>query len=151
MPLGPRLGLIVVLLLGTFACVSSGIRISYLTTIEEQADFTYVGGLPLLWSIIEPCMGISCACLSTLRPFYRVLHHSIQRLRASAPKLLATRRPIFHSATQKVSISGIGKFTKNWGGHSQKEPPGIDDVAVAVKGSSRIEMRSMGYSTLDSD
>ena len=100
--------------------------------------------------MVEPCLGIICACLSTLRPFYRVLHDSIQRLRASGSKLLTTQRPIFHSATQKASITGIGKYIKRWGGHSQKEPPGID-AAVAVKGSSRIEMRSMGYSTLDID
>ena len=113
--------------------------------------FLDFGGLPLQWSIIEPCMGISCACLSTLRPLYRVLHDSIQRLRASSSKLLTTQRSIFHSATQKVSISGIGKSIKHWGVRSQKEPPGTDDAAVAVKGSSRIEMRSMGYSTLGTD
>ena len=101
--------------------------------------------------MVEPCLGISCACLSTLRPFYRVLHDNIQRLRSSGCKLLTTQRPIFHSATQEVSISIFGKSTKNWGGRSQKEPPGIDDAAVAMKGSSRIEMRSMGYSTLGTD
>ena len=101
--------------------------------------------------MVEPCLGISCACLSTLRPFYRVCHDSIPRLRYSASKFLTMQRPIFDSARQKVSISGIGKSTKNWGGRGQKEPPGIDDAAVAVKGSSRIEMRSMGYRTLDTD
>ena len=101
--------------------------------------------------MVEPCLGISCACLSTLRPFYRVLHDSIQRLRSSGRKLLTTQRPVFHSVTQKVSISGIGRSTQKWGGHSQKEPSGLDDAVVAVKGSSLIEMRSMGYSTLGTD
>ena len=100
--------------------------------------------------MVEPCLGISCACLSTLRPLYRVLDDSIQRLRSSGSKFFTMQRPIFHGETQKASITGIGKYTKRWGGHSQKEPPGIDD-AVAVKGSSRIEMRNLGYTTLGTD
>lgn len=96
-------------------------------------------------------MGISCACLSTLRPFYRVLHDSIQRLRVSGSKLLTTQRPIFHSAMQKVSITSIGNFTKQWVSRSQKDPSEADETAVAVKGSSRIEMRNMGYNSLDAD
>ena len=96
-------------------------------------------------------MGISCACLSTLRPFYRVLHNSIQRLRTSVSKLLTTQRPIFHSATQKVSISGLGKSTKHWGGRSQKEPPGNDGAALALNGANRIELRSIGYNALGTD
>ena len=96
-------------------------------------------------------MGISCACLSTLRPFYRVLHDSIQRLKSSSSKLLIAQRSIFNSATQKVSITSIGKSTKHWVGRSQKDPSEADETAVAVKGSSRIEMRSMGYNSLDAD
>ena len=101
--------------------------------------------------MVEPCLGISCACLSTLRPFYRILHDSIQRLRASGSKPFETQRPVYHGVTQKALISGLGKPTKHWGGNGQKKPPGTDDTVMAVKGSSRIEMRSLGYSTLGTD
>lgn len=41
---------------------------------------------PLNWSIIEPCVGIICACLSTLRPLFRFLFRSGSTRAVSKPK-----------------------------------------------------------------
>ncbi|KAJ5494711.1 hypothetical protein N7463_010798 [Penicillium fimorum] len=66
-----KIGVCAVLLLGGFVCVASGIRIHYLTYLDGNIDITWALGSVSVWSTIEPCVGIICACLPVLQPFVR--------------------------------------------------------------------------------
>lgn len=54
-------------------CVASGIRIHYITFLHNNIDITWALGSVSVWSTIEPCIGIICACLPVLQPFVRSL------------------------------------------------------------------------------
>ncbi|KAE8410105.1 hypothetical protein BDV37DRAFT_290263 [Aspergillus pseudonomiae] len=62
-----------IFLLGGFSDVSIGsmVRIYYLTLLATNHDTNWVMGDVYLWSTIEPCIGIVCACLSTLNVLVR--------------------------------------------------------------------------------
>ncbi|KAJ5359939.1 hypothetical protein N7517_009130 [Penicillium concentricum] len=66
-----KIGVCAVLLLGGFVCVASGIRIHYLTYLRGNVDITWALGSVSVWSTVEPCVGIICACLPVLQPFVR--------------------------------------------------------------------------------
>lgn len=82
---------------------------------------------------------------------FRALHDGIQRSRHSGSKLLTKSRSIFHGTAHEPSMTTFGNSTRRWGGHSHDTPSGIDDSAVVLKGSSDIEMRGMGYNSLDTE
>jgi hypothetical protein len=53
------------------ACVAGVIRIYFLTTMYANDDLTWNQSNAFIWSSVEPCIGIICACLPTLRPLIR--------------------------------------------------------------------------------
>ena len=58
-------------------CVASLVRIYYMTFLSKSVDITWEMGNVFIWSSVEPCVGIVCACLPTLQP---LLRYSIQRI-----------------------------------------------------------------------
>ncbi|KAI9730001.1 MAG: hypothetical protein M1834_006199 [Cirrosporium novae-zelandiae] len=71
MPRPQRIMVLGIFGLGAFVCAASVVRIQYLWTLKTTADFTWVMGRCFIWSSVEPCIGIVCACLPTLRPLFR--------------------------------------------------------------------------------
>ncbi|EIT75137.1 hypothetical protein AO1008_00659 [Aspergillus oryzae 100-8] len=76
--------------------VGSMVRIYYLTLLATNPDINWVMGDVYLWSTIEPCIGIVCACLPTLNALLRrttklVLGSNAERLFGSF-SLSASRR-----------------------------------------------------------
>lgn len=72
------------------------VRIYYLTLLATNPDINWVMGDVYLWSTIEPCIGIVCACLPTLNALLRrgtklVLGSNAERLFGSF-SLSASRR-----------------------------------------------------------
>ncbi|RAL07847.1 uncharacterized protein BO97DRAFT_428887 [Aspergillus homomorphus CBS 101889] len=65
-----------IFMLGGFVCVASLVRIYYMTFLSRSVDITWVIGDVFIWSSVEPCIGIVCACLPTLQP---LLRHLIKR------------------------------------------------------------------------
>ncbi|KAE8337139.1 hypothetical protein BDV24DRAFT_154585 [Aspergillus arachidicola] len=85
-----------IFLLGWFVSVGSMGRIYYLTLLATNPDINWVMGDIYLWSTIEPCIGIVCACLPTLNALLRrttklVLGPDTERLFGSY-SLSASRR-----------------------------------------------------------
>ncbi|KAB8204989.1 hypothetical protein BDV34DRAFT_213374 [Aspergillus parasiticus] len=85
-----------IFLLGGFFSVGSMGRIYYLTLLATNPDINWVMGDIYLWSTIEPCIGIVCACLPTLNALLRrttmlVLGSNTERLFGSF-SLSASRR-----------------------------------------------------------
>lgn len=130
------------------ACIASIIRIQYVARSQQSIDFTckfsnlpYLKSLyrvlqiffcwntetkdieveSLIWSVIEPCTGIVCACLSTLRPLFRAVFGSgflSRRSGASSRKLFPLHGL---SQSQKTESSGgIAKSSSKWPYHEQQ-------------------------------
>ncbi|PVH82275.1 hypothetical protein DL98DRAFT_620272 [Cadophora sp. DSE1049] len=72
MNLKKKLSLIVMFSLGSLACITSGIRLKYLVAFATSKDPTYLpltgdNALPAIWSFVEICVALICACLPAMR------------------------------------------------------------------------------------
>ncbi|KAJ5456046.1 uncharacterized protein N7458_004310 [Penicillium daleae] len=79
MSLNKKLAISCILLLGGFVCISSVVRIYYISRISKSNDFTWVMKQPFIWSCVEPCLGIIAACLVPLWPFFRYVQNQLFR------------------------------------------------------------------------
>lgn len=52
-------------------CIASIVRIYYMTFLSDSVDITWIMGDVFIWSSVEPCIGILCACLPTMKPLLR--------------------------------------------------------------------------------
>ena len=81
--------------------VASIVRLHYLSQLDKSMDISYLMGIISVWSTVEPCVGIICACLPAVQPFIRFilkveyrayigkkLSFNSQRSNASAPRVL---------------------------------------------------------------
>ncbi|KAK7458278.1 hypothetical protein CaCOL14_006716 [Colletotrichum acutatum] len=66
-----------IMLLGSFVCVASIVRITYLSTFSRALDITWQMGPVFIWSAIEPSIAIVSACLPHLAPLRRLVRHKI--------------------------------------------------------------------------
>lgn len=82
------------------ACVASILRIYFMTALGHSADVSWVQGNAFIWSIVEPCVGIICACLPAIRALVR-----------------STFKCISSSVADKFGSSGEGRPSK-YGQHS---------------------------------
>ncbi|GAB1210520.1 hypothetical protein APSETT445_009314 [Aspergillus pseudonomiae] len=71
MPKAQKWAISGIFLLGGFVCVATIVRISAITKMKDSVDITWVIGDAMIWSNVEPCIGIVSACLPTLRPLLR--------------------------------------------------------------------------------
>jgi hypothetical protein len=62
------------------ACIASIVRIHYLTYLQTSIDLSWVMSDIYVWSIVEPCIGIICACLPALQPFIRLAANKLSDL-----------------------------------------------------------------------
>lgn len=60
-----------ILALGAFGGIATIVRIVYLSIVSTSKDILFVTGNVVIWSIIEPGVGIVAVCLATLRPLFR--------------------------------------------------------------------------------
>ncbi|KAI5270707.1 hypothetical protein E4T47_05909 [Aureobasidium subglaciale] len=68
-----KISIMGILLLGSFVCVASGVRIYYLTRLTREVDVTMILGPAFGWSSLEPSIAIISACLPTFAPLFRGL------------------------------------------------------------------------------
>lgn len=78
-------------------CIASLVRIYFMTFLKTSIDITWIMGDVFIWSSVEPCVGILCACLPTIRPLLRL---AFQRLWGS---LNAERTPGPSNSNSNVS------------------------------------------------
>ncbi|EAU30738.1 predicted protein [Aspergillus terreus NIH2624] len=71
MPRAQKWAISGIFLLGGFVCVATIIRIWAITKMKVSVDITWAIGDAMIWSNVEPCIGIVSACLPTLRPLLR--------------------------------------------------------------------------------
>ncbi|KZF23478.1 hypothetical protein L228DRAFT_238042 [Xylona heveae TC161] len=73
MPTAQKLAVTGIFLLGGFVCIAGIVRLHFLSQMYVTPDFTWNMAQSFIWSCVEPCIGIVCACLPTLRPLLRTL------------------------------------------------------------------------------
>ncbi|KAG4419194.1 hypothetical protein IFR04_007695 [Cadophora malorum] len=71
MPKSQKIAVMLIMLLGSFVCIASIIRIITIHVVITSDDLTWAMGQLFIWSCCEPYIGIVCACLPTLAPFFR--------------------------------------------------------------------------------
>ena len=54
-------------------CIAGAVRAGFLPQMIKDANVTWNTTHALIWSIVEPCIGIISACLPTMRPLLRRL------------------------------------------------------------------------------
>ena len=105
----------------------------------------------LIWSVVEPCVGISCACLSTLRPIFRVIHNGSLRMSLSSRfKYRTSTRSALDDSEQVSSLTNENSASLRKG-QVQHEFSEIDHSAVASHELCDIEMRIRGHETFDTE
>ncbi|KFY10024.1 hypothetical protein V492_05243 [Pseudogymnoascus sp. VKM F-4246] len=63
-----RIGLVFMFALGSFASITSIIRLKYIVSYGTTIDLTYANVDPVIWSILESFTAIICSSLICLRP-----------------------------------------------------------------------------------
>ncbi|RHZ57293.1 putative integral membrane protein Pth11-like [Aspergillus thermomutatus] len=99
-----------IFLLGGFVCVASIVRIYFMTFLSRSLDITWIMGDVFIWSSVEPCIGIVCACLPTLQPLLRSTLKSIFGSSRIAGKFGA-------SSSQEVELDRKRRNQRISGGH----------------------------------
>ncbi|KAL5313409.1 hypothetical protein ACEPPN_019142 [Leptodophora sp. 'Broadleaf-Isolate-01'] len=66
-----RAAVAIVLSMGAIASAATIIRIPYIHTYKDQADFLYATTDVVIWSCAETGLGIAACSLATLRPLFR--------------------------------------------------------------------------------
>ncbi|KAL4778005.1 hypothetical protein BJX76DRAFT_366907 [Aspergillus varians] len=104
-----------IFLLGGFVCVATIIRIYTITKMKSSVDITWAIGDAMIWSNVEPCIGIVSACLPTIRPLLRQiprlgLFSSSRNTRSNSQGFSAgPDSAIANSGNQSAYRSGNGK------------------------------------------
>ncbi|OJD18496.1 hypothetical protein AJ78_01485 [Emergomyces pasteurianus Ep9510] len=167
MPTGKKLLVSSLFLLGTFVCVVSFVRIKFMGDLARAKDVTFILTNIFLWSFVEPCMGIVCACLPTLRPLFQhatrvvfgtEIGRSISTGPGISPGLVRTQQSsnVEGSKKQKMGFTRmkgtVGDEPKSANGRILLRP--ADDETMLTTVSAHYEMedfRRNGTSDVDSE
>ncbi|KAL8660248.1 MAG: hypothetical protein Q9202_006740 [Teloschistes flavicans] len=104
-----KIGVCALFLLGGFVCVTSIVRLYYLEAVDSGhgVDPTWENVNAAIWSCVEPCIGIVCACLPVMGPLLRT---HIVSLATSA----------FRSRSKRSKQSGSSGYTGEGSSRSRK-------------------------------
>ncbi|KAH8591908.1 hypothetical protein B0O99DRAFT_744136 [Bisporella sp. PMI_857] len=106
LPIKQRVGLAGIFMAGTFVCIVSSIRMKVIMEFVRTADFTWVVAEATVWSIMEVCIGVICACLASFKPFLR---RHFPRLLGSSVRSDAFR-PHFSRTTNTSPNAPISRY-----------------------------------------
>ncbi|KAF4838616.1 Satratoxin biosynthesis SC1 cluster protein 4 [Colletotrichum tropicale] len=104
-----KLAVCSIMLLGSFVCVASVVRIWYLDKFSKSTDITWMMGPVFIWSAIEPSVAIVSACLPHLAPLRHLVRHKL----SSSQRSNGQSGPSSASAPWRSGKGGTG-------GNSQK-------------------------------
>jgi hypothetical protein len=123
-------------------CIASFIRIYYMIPLKHNLDVTWIMGDVYVWSSVEPCMGILCACLPTLQPLIRRVLKKIMGSSIARGRLGGNSRARTSSSVQrrsKVFSDGSGKRGRGRGMFQQ-----LDELGSGAGESSTYLRRGLG-------
>jgi len=106
--------------LSSSVCVASIVRIYYMTFLANSVDITWIMGDVFIWSSVEPCIGILCACLPTLKPLLRHALHHISIFSSSK------------NTNSSHTVSGRGSSKREGMGRRKKMPLDWDEAQLTT-------------------
>ncbi|KAL8860981.1 MAG: hypothetical protein Q9178_002494 [Gyalolechia marmorata] len=71
LPKNKKIGVCMLFLLGGFVCIAGILRFYYLKNYAQGRDPLYEMTNIGIWSAVEPCIGVVCACLPIMGPLLR--------------------------------------------------------------------------------
>ncbi|KAI9732269.1 MAG: hypothetical protein M1818_007588 [Claussenomyces sp. TS43310] len=90
MNLKMKLSVAFILAMGVFASIACIVRVKYVAQLEDVDDILYAFSNGLIWTVIEPGIGITAASAATLRPLLRLWNVSGFTTRLGRSKLDTT-------------------------------------------------------------
>ncbi|ROV94600.1 hypothetical protein VPNG_09203 [Cytospora leucostoma] len=95
-------------LLGGFVCVVSIIRLTYLSNVG-LSDATWNDAFTALWSVVETCIAIVCACLPTLRPLFDGVFSALSSAKHARGRFVPSEAPSANTgnSTDWLKLEGI--------------------------------------------
>lgn len=103
-------------------CIVSIIRLRALVYWTMQ-DGTYTNSRAILWTSLESCLGIICACIVVMKPLFgKLLPKSHGKLSSSNPKTVSG------SPALSSSVGGRQPWAPSWVRLSQNNGPGINNT-----------------------
>ncbi|KAI9787287.1 MAG: hypothetical protein M1816_007701 [Peltula sp. TS41687] len=98
-----KMGLICILGLGFFSCISSILRLTYIPRTLSTPDFTYYTADVILWSVIEPSIAIIAVSIPSLKPLAKRYLPGLIRSDPSGPSPQNPIRPAHGPGRKKES------------------------------------------------
>ncbi|OBT61625.1 hypothetical protein VE03_08860 [Pseudogymnoascus sp. 23342-1-I1] len=105
-----RLVLVFMFALGSFASITSIIRLKYIVSYGTTIDLTYANVDPVIWSILESFTAVICACLICLRPLIvKIMPKSFPSSEMSE----ATRTPTTPGWAKSINVKLASTMRRN--------------------------------------
>ncbi|CAO1599702.1 hypothetical protein XANCAGTX0491_003418 [Xanthoria calcicola] len=146
-----KFGVCGLFLLGGFVCVASIMRFYYLESVGKGVDPTWDNVDVMIWSTVEPCVGVVCACLPVMGPLLRThimsfttsVFRSDSKWSKEASSGFSAQSGSAHTGASRdrKSFGKIGERGKGGGGHDEemgiplKEASGVYVREVSTSGS----------------
>ncbi|KAH7353906.1 integral membrane protein [Plectosphaerella cucumerina] len=96
--------------IGSFACVTSMVRLKYVVTYKYDGDYTWYNVEFFIWCMIELASAVICGCLPTLRPLMKKVFGSMGSIKG-----------YWNSRSTKTDSSWVGGSHGEFG--KLPEPP----------------------------
>ncbi|KAL4908512.1 hypothetical protein BDW74DRAFT_101386 [Aspergillus multicolor] len=128
-----------IFLVGAFVCIASAMRLYYIILLETDRDETWLMGHVFVWSVAQPCVGITCACLPTLHP---LLRRTLQALNLKIRGLFST----FPSGSASASAApGMGSSPNATRGSQGKGKRRAGTVTILNEDSGALSPRTRRF------
>ncbi|KAJ4214041.1 hypothetical protein NW759_010567 [Fusarium solani] len=120
--------------IGSFACVTSMVRLKYLVSFASTLDATWDNVYVVIWSMIELSCALICASLPALRPLIQMLPGVLSTARGSSVKHTtdASRR----NANTHPSVSARAEYHRRTKGEMSSHRK-MGDAYLDIEPSSR--------------
>ncbi|KAM0801010.1 hypothetical protein BDR22DRAFT_786059, partial [Usnea florida] len=69
-----KAGVFLAFSVGLFVCIVECIRIYYMFKISNSVDVTWNNAAGTLWTAVEACVSVICACIPTMAPLLKHVH-----------------------------------------------------------------------------
>jgi len=109
-----------IMLLGSFVCVASIVRIYYLVVLQTDIDLTWIMSPVFIWSSVEPAIGILSACLPVCGPLIRLVIHD------------------FFTSNNESKSRGDVKMSSGWRNIGGSKKTGEDNLRTFGQGDGRF-------------
>ncbi|KAL8305070.1 hypothetical protein RB597_003997 [Gaeumannomyces tritici] len=162
-----KIAVVLMFSIGSFACVTSMVRLKYIVSFTNSFDSTWDNVDVVTWSIIEVACAIICGSLPTLRPLLQKvpgllssvkttsqantgsnnMNSSQKRAQSAAGHSRSNSRPLRHSpsAFQKLNEEAwAGAAAKEQGFQQQPTKPPYTTAAIRPRGDSATSLAGRG-------